>query len=565
MGSATLFVALSRFYALAPAMWDWDEAQFAAGVREYDSGWQFHHPHPPGFPIFIALGKLVRFVVRDDFRALQCVTLIAAMTLLPLAFFVARALRFSFATSLLGALLFAFLPNVWFFGGTAFSDVLGLALTLAAIALLLYGREDARSFLCGALVLGLAAGVRPQAVLFGAAPFAVAAWAQWRESWRRVLAACAIVTAVVVISYVGAALATSSIEAYVAGVQGLRKWNHDVDSFTSATRAPMTQLLAPFFVRPFGGGRIGAVISILALLGLARGVLRRERGEVLLLALTFVPFGVVSLLSLDPNSIHRYSIAYAFPYALLAAHALAPFWKWPRAGQIAVLLAITLRCGWWTAGALADLHRHVPPTGAASRELQQHARHVWLNPNLRPFGEYFLVGRYTLVSDSATLWRTAKAGDAYATEGALDGATVFAMPRGRLWDITRHRYFEVSVLPVGKLWQFGRGWYAPEPGWRWMDGESETMLPALEGRGRLRLTIAAQERITPQVEVWLNGALIERFRCSGEPTTKEWIVNARGDAPNQLIIRSSETVMLPTDPRALSVMLRDYDWAPLRE
>ena len=37
------------------------------------------------------------------------------------------------------SLLFVFFPNVWFFGGTAFSDLPGLALLLAASATLLRG------------------------------------------------------------------------------------------------------------------------------------------------------------------------------------------------------------------------------------------------------------------------------------------------------------------------------------------------------------------------------------------------------------------------------------------
>ena len=54
-------------------MWDWDEALFCLGMRSYDV--TNHHPHPPGFPVFIATAKLLRLIIPSDFRALQVINL----------------------------------------------------------------------------------------------------------------------------------------------------------------------------------------------------------------------------------------------------------------------------------------------------------------------------------------------------------------------------------------------------------------------------------------------------------------------------------------------------------
>src|SRR5687767_9684327 len=113
-----LVCAATRFLALARSVWDWDEALLTMALRDYDV--TFHHPHPPGFPVFIALARVARLVVSDDFRALQAVNLVAALLVFPAVYLFARELRLRFLTCVMAGALFAFFPNVWFFGGGAF-------------------------------------------------------------------------------------------------------------------------------------------------------------------------------------------------------------------------------------------------------------------------------------------------------------------------------------------------------------------------------------------------------------------------------------------------------------
>ena len=120
--------AATRFLAMARSLWDWDEALFCLGMRSYDV--TSHHPHPPGFPVYIALGRIVRTVIPSDFRALQAVNLVAGMLVFPAIFLLARELRFRFVTAAVAGALCAFFPNVWFFGGGAFSDIPSLVLVV---------------------------------------------------------------------------------------------------------------------------------------------------------------------------------------------------------------------------------------------------------------------------------------------------------------------------------------------------------------------------------------------------------------------------------------------------
>jgi hypothetical protein len=54
----TIAIALTRLAATARSLWDWDEALFTMAVRDYDVA--RHHPHPPGYPLFIAALPICR-------------------------------------------------------------------------------------------------------------------------------------------------------------------------------------------------------------------------------------------------------------------------------------------------------------------------------------------------------------------------------------------------------------------------------------------------------------------------------------------------------------------------
>ena len=83
-----LLVAITRWPALSLTLWDWDEALFALALRDYDV--TAHHPHPPGFPLFIAAARLLPL---DGFHALQTIVFVSALFVFPAAFFLARELR----------------------------------------------------------------------------------------------------------------------------------------------------------------------------------------------------------------------------------------------------------------------------------------------------------------------------------------------------------------------------------------------------------------------------------------------------------------------------------------
>ena len=72
---AALFL-FAHLFSLPPSLDDIDAVNFALGVRDFDVA--RHQPHPPGYPLFIALGKAATPVLRaagvpfPEVRGLAC-------------------------------------------------------------------------------------------------------------------------------------------------------------------------------------------------------------------------------------------------------------------------------------------------------------------------------------------------------------------------------------------------------------------------------------------------------------------------------------------------------------
>jgi hypothetical protein len=157
-------VAISRFAFRSHYLYDLDSVNFALGIRRFDPS--VHQPHPPGYFLYICLGRLVNFVVHDANLALVIVSILAGIASVILIYMLALE-WFGALAATFAALLFLFSPLAWFHGTVA----LTYSIEAAASALmgLLCWRIDRGSrgyILPTAIVLGITAGVRPSSILF---------------------------------------------------------------------------------------------------------------------------------------------------------------------------------------------------------------------------------------------------------------------------------------------------------------------------------------------------------------------------------------------------------------
>lgn len=571
-----IVIGLTRFVAVSKSLWDWDEALFTAAVQDYDV--TQHRPHPPGYPLFIAAAKVVHFTGVPPFRALQVIVLLGAIAVFPAAFFFAMELGFGFATSVAGAAIFSFLPNVWLYGGTVFSDVPAIALAFAGCALLLRGRRENRAFLLGAILLALAASIRPTNLLIGLVPGVLATWQRLRAgSWRPVLLAAVLGALIVGGSYTGAALASESVANYRKALRVQAQWVRDVDSWQAKVRPPLKQLAPLFFLTPVQHEDLMWPIAGLAALAAVAASVQRRAAPLLTIAI-FGPIAVLSWLQLDFTAVSRYSIAYLALHAFLAADALRLLSMSRGAVQAALASVVVIVLGAWTWPALTvQRTTDSPPVRALKWVLTNLPANVpvIVHGGLGPHTDIYLAKREHTWFDRPEELVTAP-GNAYIVQPhAAPRATNFVRPKGRIWKIARQRHFEASVLPMSNTIHFREGWYDEEgtggETFRWMSKEGRILLPALPGMGTLalRFYIPADLPQPPSIDVVFNGQTVETIVGTNGDVERRWTLLSRRWQPNELRLVTSETANPKRmrggdDDRELGLLLKNATWFPAK-
>lgn len=162
---ALLLVYLLAHFTLLPrTLEDLDSINFALGVREFDVA--RHQPHPPGYPVFIALAKLTTATCRVlgigavAPRGLAVWSAIAGAAALPMILLFFRALERRDRLAWWATIVTAAAPLYWFTALRPLSDMTGFACAIAAQALMV--RRQPRAVIAGALMAGLAIGIRSQ-------------------------------------------------------------------------------------------------------------------------------------------------------------------------------------------------------------------------------------------------------------------------------------------------------------------------------------------------------------------------------------------------------------------
>jgi hypothetical protein len=519
----SLLVAATRFLAISKTLWDWDEALFALSLNDYDV--TRYHPQPPGFPLFIGAGKLLAPMFSDPFRALQTVTVLSSLFVFPVMWFLARELRATPFVAFASAALLSFAPNVWFYGGTALSDVPSMVLSLVACALLLRGCRSNPALFAGAVVLGIAAAFRPQNLVIAAVPLLLVLLRRWRPA----LAALLIVGTIVAASYGTAAALSGGWDVYREAVAKHGDYIRATDSFLAAGRPSLLRVADDFFVRPYRAPWINVLITILAALGVFASIRRRS-----LELAVFGPFCILAWLYLDYHSASRFSLGYAPLIALLAASGLA-YLQRISAPLLALLLTLMIA---WTWPSLAIVRTSASPPVAAMRYLaattDPRTTIICFDESLGAHAALLLAGYQRCAASSIppALWAT-RARILLVREAA--GDVTFTRPRVPLANLVRDRYFEAGIVDARRV-DFVTGWRAEEGNivapYRWMTGTRATV--HLPGAARARLVLHVSGDAAPRI--LLNGRVIS--------TSSDFTMDVDADASNELVIESTRPLRL---------------------
>ena len=563
-----LFCAATRFLALARSLWDWDEALFTMAMRDYDV--TMHHPHPPGFPVYIAMAKVLRLVISDDFRALQSVNLLAAMLVFPAMYLFARELRLGFTTSVSAAALFAFFPNVWFFGGGGFSDIPSIVLVLFAAAFLLRGIRDRKSYFIGTFLLALAIGIRPQNLLVGLVPGILATR---KRRWWEILVALLIGIVVVGTAFGSAIYFTGSWHEYQRMVREHGDYITRIDSFRAEARPPLWRIFDRFFIKQYQSPILSIIASLFVVISVA-GAIRQRSRPLLLNALTFGAFALFAWLMLDRFSISRFSIGYQPMFAVFVADGIRRVAKQREWMLSAALVAAFIV---YTFPALTPVRNEVAPSivaaSTAAQRIDPRREQLFVGHTMMVFMDLLAPNfPYTRVVDDRALPLDARENSWMLAEitTTKDEGFVFRRERGALWNIARRHYFDIKLAPIGPRARFDAGWYEAEyeqtHQWRWMGAHSFTELPAARGETLLRVHFGIPDEVIqqqPHITIRLNGQEIDNIPVAGDSIERDYHVQPAPEGQsNVLEIHIDRTAPSPDPSRRHGLRLRYLAWGP---
>jgi len=191
--AAAALAALVRLPFAAHRMWDHDSVQFALGVEKLDLA--AHHPHPPGYPLYIGLLKLLAALGVDSLHGMVALAILgSALGAGFLVLVVERLIqlrhlegepcepeRSGRAAVWFAAALFIFNPLLWFYGELPLIYALegGITVVLAWAALRM--EEGTRPFLTACALFALAGGVRQSTLVLLSPLFLLGVWRTWRR------------------------------------------------------------------------------------------------------------------------------------------------------------------------------------------------------------------------------------------------------------------------------------------------------------------------------------------------------------------------------------------------
>lgn len=157
-------VGISRFAFRSHDLYDLDSVNFALGMGRFDP--RVHQPHPPGYFLYICLGRLINYLVHDANLALVILSILASIATVILIYWLALD-WFGPRAAAFAGLLFLFSPLAWFHGTVALTySVEAAASALMGTLCWRIDRGKTGFILPAAIVLGISAGVRPSSILF---------------------------------------------------------------------------------------------------------------------------------------------------------------------------------------------------------------------------------------------------------------------------------------------------------------------------------------------------------------------------------------------------------------
>lgn len=570
-----LVVLGSRLATLPRSLWEFDEPLFIEAVRQYEP--LQHHPPPPGYPVFIALAKLLNLVLRDPFVSLVGLSLIGTVVgFVALAVALGR-LAGSERIGLAGSLLFYFSPVMLVHSVLPISDPAALGLLfltlLKATQLLGYGERaasdpDAVMF---AALAALTIGCRPQ---FAIAVLPMLLWMLIAIPWRARLVVVASFGVSCLLWFAPLVVSTGGVSRWWGWLTSQAGYFAAHDAAISRGGWSWVQIVFRFVAHPWGPKWLSFPLLLAAAIGLASAIRFRLQGLIALAALC-VPYLVFALLMMDPADGPRYALPSLPLVAFLAASGLDRLRRTPlvfgawalfavgSAVYVAPFIAERLRSASPPVAAARFAIRTLPPHAVVAYELP-----LWPHANL-------LLAQFTTTRLHHGLRdyfdRTEIPVFIYADgEGGDRVAHTFRWRWSEAYGkLTRNHYRVVSIIPLPPRERYRplSGVYHPErtvlgEQWRWLDQQAELELPDL-GAEKVVVSLGLPRDYpfeSSEVEISINGERAARLALQRGKSSEVTLVLPAGPArlgflADKAFVPAERPGTLSRDPRRIAVQL----------
>ena len=362
LAALALIYAIAHAPFLAPSLEDIDSVNFALGVRDFDVA--THRPHPPGYPVYIALGKAATAIAglgaaapesMIEARALAMLSLLSGLVAIVCLYRVfagmgnssSRAPADSGApvdyVAFAATAITAACPLFWYLGVRPMSDLPGLAAALAAQACLMSAwwiqrpgpggdrrlapaatAASGRLIVIGAFLAALSIGMRSQTVWFTVPLLMLVLLDRVGRGFAGALLGGGIMFAAGGLAWGIPLLAASGgLNAYLAalGSQAGEDFAAGEMLYTNPNPRALAFALLRTFVHPWDSTALGAAVLILAAAGLVQ-LLWKDRRSLAAVAALGGPYLVFHLLFQDTSFI-RYALPLVPVVAFLAVRGVS--------------------------------------------------------------------------------------------------------------------------------------------------------------------------------------------------------------------------------------------------
>jgi len=112
----TILMVITRLPFTSKFLYEWDSVNFALAFEKYDI--LLHQPQPPGYILFVGLGKLLNQFFHDANLTMVFISIMFSLLTVIVLYFLGKQL-FSRDVAIIGAILLIFSPIFWFYGEIA--------------------------------------------------------------------------------------------------------------------------------------------------------------------------------------------------------------------------------------------------------------------------------------------------------------------------------------------------------------------------------------------------------------------------------------------------------------